>query len=81
MFPISFGVCPSQELEIDLCVEEKPHDVGLEVIEQDIVDSSIGGWRRRKILYAYSYLLVILSFTEASHFWISHELILGNTIP
>ena len=47
MFPISLGVCPSQELEIVLRVEEKPHDVELEVIELDIVDSSIGSWRRR----------------------------------
>ena len=47
MFPISLGVCPSQELEIVLRVEEKPHDVVLEVIEQDVVDSSIGSWRRR----------------------------------
>ena len=47
MFPISLGVCPLQELEIDVRVEEEPHDVGLEVIEQDIVDSSIGSWRRR----------------------------------
>ena len=47
MFPISFGVCPSQELEIDLRVGEKPHDVELEVMELDIVDSSIGSWRRR----------------------------------
>ena len=56
MFPISFGVCPSQELEIDLCVGEKPHDVELGVMELDIVDSSIGSWRRRNFLYDYSYL-------------------------
>ena len=32
-------------------------------------------------LYDYSYLLGILLFIEAAHFWISHELILSNTIP
>ena len=51
MFPISFGVCPSQELEIDLRVGEKPHDVELEVMELDIVDSSIGSWRRRNFFF------------------------------
>ena len=47
MFPISFGVRPLRELVIDLRVEEEPHEVELEVMEQDIVDSSIGSWRRR----------------------------------
>ena len=32
-------------------------------------------------LYDYSYLLGILLFIEAAHFWIFHELILSNTIP
>ena len=81
MFPISFGVCPLQELVIDLRFEEKPHEVELEVMEQDIVDSSIGSWRWWNFLYDYSYLMVIVSFIEAAHFWISHELILSNTIP
>ena len=67
MFPISLGVCPSQELEIVLRVEEKPHDVGLEVIEQDVVDSSIGSWRRRKIfvclLLSFGDFVVYRSFT------------------
>ena len=39
MFPICFGDCPVQELVIDLRVMEKPLEVELEVMEQDIVVS------------------------------------------